>query len=52
MGDDIMSEPQWVTCPICNNRTRIKIRRDGKNELSRITTVIWGWFLKKSAWII
>lgn len=28
MGDDIMSEPQWATCPICNNKTRIKICRD------------------------
>lgn len=23
-----MSEPQWVACPICNNKTRIKIRSD------------------------
>ena len=23
-----MSEPQWVTCPICNNKTRIKVRKD------------------------
>lgn len=23
-----MSEPQWVNCPICNNKTRVKIRED------------------------
>lgn len=23
-----MPESQWVVCPICNNKTRIKIRKD------------------------
>ena len=23
-----MSELQWVTCPICDNKTRIKVRED------------------------
>jgi uncharacterized protein YbaR (Trm112 family) len=27
-GDDAVLEMQWVACPICNNKTRIKIRED------------------------
>jgi predicted Zn-ribbon and HTH transcriptional regulator len=27
-GDDKVLEMQWVACPICNSKTRIKIRRD------------------------
>ena len=23
-----MSKQKWVTCPICNNKTRVKIRDD------------------------
>jgi uncharacterized protein YbaR (Trm112 family) len=27
-GDDAVLEMEWVVCPICNNKTRIKIRED------------------------
>jgi uncharacterized protein YbaR (Trm112 family) len=28
LGDGTVLEMQWVVCPICNNKTRIKIRED------------------------
>jgi uncharacterized protein YbaR (Trm112 family) len=27
-GDDAVLEMQWVACPICHNKTRLKIRED------------------------
>jgi Zn finger protein HypA/HybF involved in hydrogenase expression len=28
LGDGTVLEMEWVVCPICNNKTRIKIRED------------------------
>jgi uncharacterized protein YbaR (Trm112 family) len=28
LGDGTVVEMEWVVCPICNNKTRIKIRED------------------------
>jgi uncharacterized protein YbaR (Trm112 family) len=28
LGDGTVLEMEWVVCPICNSKTRIKIRRD------------------------
>ena len=35
----ILTEIEWITCPICKNKTRVKVREDTEHKEVRTITL-------------